>query len=100
MSESLLIRNRNTTCTSTMTDFITSKPLSRDLIALDQDANPFHSISHHILSLYGTGASAEYLKRGYAENASYQRPALKTHQKVIDELKDWETAKKRVGKEQ
>ncbi|KAI1768696.1 hypothetical protein GGR53DRAFT_476623 [Hypoxylon sp. FL1150] len=61
----------------------------------------FHNhISHHILSLYGTGASAEHLKRGYAENASYQRPTLKTHERVIDELKDWETAKMRVGKEQ
>ncbi|KAI0169507.1 hypothetical protein GGR52DRAFT_550358 [Hypoxylon sp. FL1284] len=61
----------------------------------------FHNhISHHILSLYGTGASAEQLKKGYAENVSYQRPALKSHEKVVEELKDWETAKKRVGKEQ
>lgn len=57
-------------------------------------------ISHHILSLYGTGASADVMKKGYAENVSYQRLMLKTHEKVIEDLKDWETAKKRVGKEQ
>ncbi|KAI1391352.1 uncharacterized protein F4822DRAFT_396481 [Hypoxylon trugodes] len=61
----------------------------------------FHNhISHHLLSLYGTGASAEELKEAYDVNATYQRPALKTHEKVVEELKDWESAKKRVGKEQ
>ncbi|KAI1371546.1 hypothetical protein F4677DRAFT_435517 [Hypoxylon crocopeplum] len=61
----------------------------------------FHNhISHHILSLYGTGATAEQIKKGYVENESYQRPTMKTHEKVIEELKDWDTAKSRVGKEQ
>ncbi|KAI2609276.1 hypothetical protein GGR54DRAFT_618441 [Hypoxylon sp. NC1633] len=61
----------------------------------------FHNhISHHILSLYGTGASAEDMKRGYDENKSYQRPTNKTNEKVVEELKDWAAAKKRVGKEQ
>ncbi|KAI2608531.1 uncharacterized protein GGS25DRAFT_490718 [Hypoxylon fragiforme] len=61
----------------------------------------FHNhISHHILSLYGTGASAETLRRGYAENSSYQKPAMKKHEKVIEELNDWEKAKSRLGKEQ
>lgn len=39
--------------------------------------------------------------RGYKENESYQRPALKAHsQGLIDELRDWEKAKTRLGKEQ
>ncbi|KAK9414393.1 hypothetical protein SUNI508_11235 [Seiridium unicorne] len=62
----------------------------------------FHNhISHHILALYGTGASVDDLVRGYKENEGYQRPALKAHShELIDELRDWEKAKKRLGKEQ
>ncbi|KAI1205932.1 uncharacterized protein F4807DRAFT_441007 [Annulohypoxylon truncatum] len=57
-------------------------------------------ISHHLLSLYGTGARPEHLKKAYDVNASYQRPTMKLHQDVVEELQNWETAKKRVGKEQ
>ncbi|KAH6648997.1 hypothetical protein BKA67DRAFT_661928 [Truncatella angustata] len=62
----------------------------------------FHNhISHQILALYGTGASAEDLARGYKENESYQRPALKAHsQALIEELRDWDRAKQKLGKEQ
>lgn len=69
-------------------------------MALSLGVNLLHSISHHILSLYGTGASAETLRRGYAENSSYQKPVMKKHEKVIEELNDWEKAKSRLGKEQ
>ncbi|KAI1079313.1 hypothetical protein F5B20DRAFT_544477 [Whalleya microplaca] len=63
--------------------------------------NGFHNhISHHILALYGTGASSECMGRGYDENTSYQRPAMKPHENPPSNLKDWENAKKCVGKEQ
>ncbi|KAI1103062.1 hypothetical protein F4804DRAFT_333649 [Jackrogersella minutella] len=61
----------------------------------------FHDhITHHLLSLYGTGARPEHLKKAYDVNATYQRPTMKIHERVIKELQDWETAKKYVGKEQ
>ncbi|KAI2471894.1 hypothetical protein F4781DRAFT_385431 [Annulohypoxylon bovei var. microspora] len=61
----------------------------------------FHNhISHHLLSLYGTGARPEHLKKAYDVNVSYQRPTMKLHENVVEELKDWEAAKKRLGKEQ
>ncbi|KAF7534954.1 hypothetical protein G7054_g5790 [Neopestalotiopsis clavispora] len=62
----------------------------------------FHNhISHQILALYGTGATAEDLVNGYKENEGYQRPAMKAHsQSLIEELRDWEKAKKRLGKAQ
>lgn len=70
----------------------------------DQDtsvvANILCSISHHILSLYGTGASVEDIEKGYKDNSSYQRPVIKPHDDPAQTLRDWETAKKRLGKEQ
>ncbi|KAI1133837.1 hypothetical protein F5Y05DRAFT_400713 [Hypoxylon sp. FL0543] len=61
----------------------------------------FHNhLTHHILSLYGTGASAEHLQKAYDVNVSYQRPVVELHEKVVQELGDWEAAKKRLGKEQ
>ncbi|ORY71923.1 HypA protein [Pseudomassariella vexata] len=59
----------------------------------------FHNhISHHILALYGTGASAEDLVKGYIENEGYQRPSVKAHGNLVEDLKDWEKAKKHLGK--
>jgi len=61
----------------------------------------FHNhISHHILSLYGTGASVESIEKGYKDNSSYQRPVVKPHDDPAQTLRDWEMAKKRLGKEQ
>ncbi|KAI0006931.1 hypothetical protein F4779DRAFT_594277 [Xylariaceae sp. FL0662B] len=61
----------------------------------------FHNhISHHILALYGTGASPEDMERGFDENRSYQRPVMKPHENLVSRLKDWENAKKYIGKEQ
>ncbi|KAL7625541.1 hypothetical protein AAE478_004761 [Parahypoxylon ruwenzoriense] len=71
--------------------------LERHHVYFNDDGYHNH-ISHHILSLYGTGASAEHMKKGYDDNTSYQRPAKKGHKNVVEELKDWETAKGRVGK--
>lgn len=62
----------------------------------------FHNhVSHQILALFGTGASAELLARGYVENENYQRPLMKPHDnELIEELRDWDKAKKRLAKEQ
>lgn len=64
------------------------------------DTNTSHSISHHILALYGTGASAEDLRKAFVENESYQRPALEPRKNLFEELRDWDKAKQRLGKEQ
>ncbi|KAI0377468.1 hypothetical protein F5Y04DRAFT_264337 [Hypomontagnella monticulosa] len=61
----------------------------------------FHNhISHHLLSLFGTGASAEQLQKGYDVNTTYQRPSTRLHEKVVDELENWDAAKSRLGKGQ
>ena len=40
----------------------------------------FHNhISHHLLSLYGTGADARAIQEGYDFNKDYQRPAKPVH---------------------
>ncbi|RYO73719.1 hypothetical protein DL766_009063 [Monosporascus sp. MC13-8B] len=59
--------------------------------------NGFHNhISHHILALYGTGASPESLEKGYKVNEGYQRPAAPPH----EELRDWAEIKQYLGKEE
>ncbi|KAK0635232.1 hypothetical protein B0T17DRAFT_483728, partial [Bombardia bombarda] len=41
----------------------------------------FHNhIPHHLLALYGTGASAKVLQKGFGENTSYQWPAKPLHE--------------------
>ncbi|KAL2268591.1 hypothetical protein VTJ83DRAFT_3437 [Remersonia thermophila] len=41
----------------------------------------FHNhIPHQLLALYGTGAPASTIRAAYAENETYQRPALPPHQ--------------------
>ncbi|KAM7219934.1 HypA protein [Rhypophila decipiens] len=61
----------------------------------------FHNhIPHHILALYGTGASASSLQKGYDENTSYQRPAQAPHTEVLTSMfQSWEHAKPFLGKE-
>jgi hypothetical protein len=50
---------------------------------------------HHILSLYGTGANAAQLQRGYDFNATYQRTPTTGHPEVVRELQEsWSNAKK------
>ncbi|KAI1176133.1 HypA protein [Nemania sp. FL0916] len=57
-------------------------------------------ISHHLLSLYGLGASPEHIQQGYNDNANYQRTPFKTHSDIQEELKDFATAKDKYGKEE
>ncbi|TGJ78477.1 hypothetical protein E0Z10_g10291 [Xylaria hypoxylon] len=61
----------------------------------------FHNhISHHLLTLYGLGASPEDIQKGYNDNANYQRSTYQVHPDQIEELKDFDKAKKKLGKEQ
>ncbi|KAH9909871.1 HypA protein [Xylariomycetidae sp. FL2044] len=75
------------------------KDLEKHHVFFNNDG--FHNhLSHHVLALYGTGAGPEDIEKGYQDNLSYQRPALSQHENLYEELKDWEKAKKRLGKEQ
>ncbi|KAK8135303.1 hypothetical protein PG984_003243 [Apiospora sp. TS-2023a] len=75
------------------------KDMDNHHVFFNQDG--FHDhISHHILALYGTGASAEDLRKAFAENEGYQRPAREPRQNLAEELRDWDKAQPRLGKEQ
>src|SRR5438093_1109453 len=53
----------------------------------------FHNhIVHHILAMYGTGATPEQMQKGYNDNKGYQRDAMEPHDKVPEELQDWDHA--------
>ncbi|KAG7118497.1 Oxidoreductase ptaJ like protein [Verticillium longisporum] len=58
-------------------------------------------IVHHLLALYGTGASPDSLNRAYETNTSYQRAARPIHPALADSLAtSWsETAPRLLGKE-
>jgi hypothetical protein len=55
---------------------------------------------HHLTTLYALGASPDLIKRHYDLNKSYQRPAVKLEEKVIQEMHDLAKFKKCLGKEQ
>jgi hypothetical protein len=60
----------------------------------------FHNhIVHHLLALFGTGADAAAIQKGFDANLGYQRPARPTHQDVVDDLfNTWSHATKYLGK--
>lgn len=58
-----------------------------------------HKIVHHIMSLYGTGASSSQIQQGYDHNTGYQRPAETVHQQVVQDLETWGHASAYLGKE-
>ncbi|KAI0115516.1 HypA protein [Nemania sp. FL0031] len=61
----------------------------------------FHNhISHHLLSLYGIGASPADIQQGYDDNANYQRTPYQVHPDKVEELRDFEKAKAKLGKEE
>lgn len=73
--------------------------LEKHHVFFNQDG--FHNhIPHHILALFGTGAGPASLQKGFDENANYQRPVLPTHERVLEDLRDWNHATKYLGKEQ
>ncbi|KAE8449639.1 hypothetical protein EG329_007969 [Mollisiaceae sp. DMI_Dod_QoI] len=60
----------------------------------------FHNhIVHHLLSLYGLGASTSQIERAYKDNASYQRPAVNLEEKIVEDMSDPAHFKKYLGKE-
>lgn len=56
--------------------------------------------AHHLLTLFGTGANAAHLQKGFDDNAGYQRAPMPTHQHVVEELQSWDHAAKYLGKGQ
>lgn len=60
----------------------------------------FHEMVHHIMSLFGTGASSSQIQQGYDHNNGYQRPAKTVHQQVVQDLQTWDHASAYLGKEQ
>ncbi|KAJ2965829.1 hypothetical protein NUW58_g10811 [Xylaria curta] len=64
------------------------------------DKGYHNHISHHLLSLYGIGASPEDIQMGYDDNTSYQRSIYEAHPEKVDELRDFEKAKEKLGKEE
>ncbi|KAG6028781.1 hypothetical protein E4U41_000584 [Claviceps citrina] len=64
------------------------------------NASGFHNhIVHHLLSLYGTGASVPVLQAAYDANKSYQQKIIPVRDDVVKELQlDWSAnAKKYLG---
>ncbi|KAI1147522.1 HypA protein [Nemania diffusa] len=57
-------------------------------------------ISHQLLSLYGIGASPKDIQQGYDDNANYQRTPYQAHPDKVKELKDFDKAKEKLGKEE
>ncbi|KYK56790.1 HypA protein [Drechmeria coniospora] len=55
------------------------------------NAEGFHNhIPHHLLALYGTGATPAHLQTAFDTNASYQIKAMKQHPAALAELRsDW-----------
>lgn len=50
----------------------------------------FHNhIAHQLLTLYGTGSTAQGLSQAYEQNKSYQLPARKASTSTADSLSNW-----------
>ncbi|KAF2649155.1 hypothetical protein K491DRAFT_698346 [Lophiostoma macrostomum CBS 122681] len=60
----------------------------------------FHNhIVHHLLSLLALNATPAELKKGYDDNASYQRPPVSLEQSVVKDMHAPEKYKSYLGKE-
>ena len=60
----------------------------------------FHNhIVHHLLTLYGLGAPAEVIEQRYKENANYQRPAIQSKERALEDMSNPENFKKYLDKE-
>lgn len=58
----------------------------------------FHNhIVHHLLSLFGVGASTAAIEKGYTENSHYQRPQGQVEERVLQDLNDPQNFKKYLG---
>lgn len=56
-------------------------------------------ITHHLLSLYGTGANTAIIQKGYNDNVSYQRNNMPVDEKIVGRISHWDDAKQYLGKE-
>ncbi|KEZ39645.1 hypothetical protein SAPIO_CDS9579 [Scedosporium apiospermum] len=68
--------------------------------AFFNDRGYHNHLVHHILSLYGTGASAKDLQFAYDQNKTYQRDLNAPHDHVADRLDEWPEALNYLGKPQ
>ncbi|CZR56682.1 related to HypA-like protein [Phialocephala subalpina] len=60
----------------------------------------FHNhIVHHLLTLYGLGASTSQIERAYKDNANYQRRPVPVEEKVVEDMHNPSNFKKYLGKE-
>src|SRR6202012_2645784 len=55
---------------------------------------------HHLLTILALGASPRALQKAYANNDSYQRPALPVEAKVVAQMQNEEAFKSFLGKEE
>ncbi|OLN96120.1 Oxidoreductase AflY 1 [Colletotrichum chlorophyti] len=76
------------------------KDIQNHHVFLNMDG--FHDhMPHHILTLYGTGASVNDLQRAYDLRDPLQRPVMPTHESAVSDLfQSWEHASKYLGKEE
>ncbi|KAK7910926.1 hypothetical protein PG985_013407 [Apiospora marii] len=68
------------------------KDMNNHHVFFNQEGFHDHPIRH--------GRLAEDLRKAFVENESYQRPALEPRKNLFEELRDWDKAKQRLGKEQ
>jgi hypothetical protein len=60
----------------------------------------FHNhIVHHLLTLYGLGASTFQIERAYKDNTNYQRPTGTLEERIVQDMSDPAQFKKYLGKE-
>ncbi|KUJ17385.1 uncharacterized protein LY89DRAFT_733239 [Mollisia scopiformis] len=60
----------------------------------------FHNhIVHHLLTLYGLGASKSQIERAFKDNTNYQRPATAVKERVVEDMSNPDHFKKYLGKE-
>ena len=52
---------------------------------------------HHLLTLYGLGASTAAIEKQYKDNVSYQRPIGDVDENIVKEMADPECFKKYLG---
>lgn len=58
----------------------------------------YYSIGHHLLALYGLGASPDDIQKGYDDNAHYQKALYEADSdKAKEPIVDFDQAKDRLG---
>lgn len=61
----------------------------------------FHNhIAHHLLSLFGVGATTAQIEQAYKDNAHYQNPPKALDERIIQDMSNTENFKKYLGNEE